>query len=38
MLFRLQRDFVVLIDKIEYEFFFLVIVNFSNVALFFQLS
>ena len=35
---QLQRGFVVLIDKTEYEIFFLVIVNFSNVALFFQLS
>jgi hypothetical protein len=38
MLFWLQRGFVVLIDKTEYEIFFLVIVNFSNVVLFFQLS
>ena len=37
MLFWLQRAFVSLINKIEYEIFFLVIVNFINV-IFFQLS
>ena len=34
----LQRGFVGLLDETKYEIFFLVIVNFSNVALFFQLS
>ena len=38
MLFWLQRGFVILIDKTEYEIFFLIIINFSNVTLFFQLS
>ena len=38
MLFWLQSGFVGLLDKTEYEIFFLVIVKFSNVALFFQLS
>ena len=33
-----ERLFAGLLDKTEYEIFFLVIVNFSNVALFFQLS
>ena len=34
----LQRGFVGLLDETKYDIFFLVIVNFSNVALFFQLS